>query len=121
MESYFAAIADAVDRALAPGERHATWFAAEDSDFVRINRGKVRQPGHVTQRYAEIRLIHGARHASHALTLTGDVTTDANAASAAVASLRDALPQLADDPHLLRDLGITREQALREAAKPFWR
>jgi predicted Zn-dependent protease len=118
MESYFAAVADAVDRALAPGERHATWFAAEDSDFVRINRGKVRQPGHVTQRYAEIRLIHGARHASHALTLSGDVTTDANAASAAVASLRDVLPQLADDPHLLLPDGVHSSSEARGEPLP---
>ncbi|MGY2811129.1 uncharacterized protein YjiS (DUF1127 family) [Bradyrhizobium sp. USDA 4506] len=32
-----------------------------------------------------------------------------------------ALRAIADDPHLLRDLGLTREQALREASKPFWR
>ncbi|UFW46497.1 MULTISPECIES: DUF1127 domain-containing protein [Bradyrhizobium] len=34
---------------------------------------------------------------------------------------RVALREIADDPHLLRDLGLTREQALREASKPFWR
>jgi len=34
---------------------------------------------------------------------------------------REALRQLADDPHLLRDLGLTRDQALEEADKPFWR
>ncbi|MVT68925.1 hypothetical protein GPL21_27940 [Bradyrhizobium pachyrhizi] len=34
---------------------------------------------------------------------------------------RMALREIADDPHLLRDLGLTREEALREAAKPFWR
>jgi len=34
---------------------------------------------------------------------------------------RAALRGIADDPHLLRDLGLTREEALREAAKPFWR
>jgi uncharacterized protein YjiS (DUF1127 family) len=34
---------------------------------------------------------------------------------------RDALRELADDKHLLDDLGITREQALDEADKPFWR
>ena len=34
---------------------------------------------------------------------------------------RIALREVADDPHLLNDLGISREQALREAAKPFWR
>src|SRR5262249_23389962 len=34
---------------------------------------------------------------------------------------RIALREIADDPHLLSDLGISREEALREAAKPFWR
>jgi uncharacterized protein YjiS (DUF1127 family) len=34
---------------------------------------------------------------------------------------REALRELADDKHLLDDLGLTREQALDEAAKPFWR
>jgi uncharacterized protein YjiS (DUF1127 family) len=34
---------------------------------------------------------------------------------------RRALRDLAEDKHLLHDLGLTREQALDEAAKPFWR
>ena len=34
---------------------------------------------------------------------------------------RIALREIADDPHLLSDLGLTREEALHEAAKPFWR
>ncbi|MBR0696981.1 DUF1127 domain-containing protein [Bradyrhizobium lablabi] len=34
---------------------------------------------------------------------------------------RIALREIADDPHLLSDLGLTREEALREAARSFWR
>jgi uncharacterized protein YjiS (DUF1127 family) len=34
---------------------------------------------------------------------------------------RIALREIADDPHLLSDLGLTREQALHEASRPFWR
>jgi uncharacterized protein YjiS (DUF1127 family) len=34
---------------------------------------------------------------------------------------RAAFREIADDPHLLKDLGLSREEALREAAKPFWR
>lgn len=34
---------------------------------------------------------------------------------------RAALAALADDPHLLSDIGLTREQALHEAGKAFWR
>jgi len=101
MESYFNDLAAAADRALAAGERHTLGFFAEETDFVRMNRGKVRQPGHVAQRYADIRLIRGARHASHQLSLGGDARADAKAIEDAIAGLRAALPQLADDPHLL--------------------
>jgi len=34
---------------------------------------------------------------------------------------RDALADLAEDARLLADIGLTREQALREACKTFWR
>jgi len=34
---------------------------------------------------------------------------------------RLALREIADDPHLLSDLGLSRDEALREASKPFWR
>lgn len=34
---------------------------------------------------------------------------------------RIALREIANDPHLLHDIGLTREEALREATKPFWR
>jgi uncharacterized protein YjiS (DUF1127 family) len=33
---------------------------------------------------------------------------------------RNTLRELADEAHLLADVGLTRPQALREAAKPFW-
>jgi uncharacterized protein YjiS (DUF1127 family) len=34
---------------------------------------------------------------------------------------RRALCELAEDGRQLRDAGLSREQVLREAAKPFWR
>lgn len=34
---------------------------------------------------------------------------------------RDALADLAEGTRFLADIGLTREQALREAGKPFWR
>jgi uncharacterized protein YjiS (DUF1127 family) len=34
---------------------------------------------------------------------------------------RRALRELAEEGRLLRDVGLTREQALGEAGKPFWR
>jgi uncharacterized protein YjiS (DUF1127 family) len=34
---------------------------------------------------------------------------------------RASLRAIADDPHLLADLGLTREEALDQADTPFWR
>jgi uncharacterized protein YjiS (DUF1127 family) len=39
---------------------------------------------------------------------------------AARRSQRQVLADLAGESHRLADIGLTREQALREAAKPFW-
>jgi uncharacterized protein YjiS (DUF1127 family) len=33
---------------------------------------------------------------------------------------RHALLELADQKHLLEDIGVTRAEVVREAAKPFW-
>jgi uncharacterized protein YjiS (DUF1127 family) len=34
---------------------------------------------------------------------------------------RRTLRELIDQSHILKDIGLSREQALQEAAKPFWR
>ena len=34
---------------------------------------------------------------------------------------RAALREIAHDPHLLRDLGLTQDEALELADRPFWR
>ena len=50
MEDYFSALTGVLDRAILNGERYTACFAAEQSDFVRMNHGRVRQPGSVAQR-----------------------------------------------------------------------
>ncbi len=34
---------------------------------------------------------------------------------------RDALADLVENEHLLKDVGLTRDEALSEVNKPFWR
>ena len=34
---------------------------------------------------------------------------------------RAGLREIADDPHLLADLGLTRDEVLDQANEPFWR
>ena len=118
VESYFNELAAAADHALSPGERYTMTFSAEETDFVRMNRGKVRQPGHVEQRYIEIDLIRGARHASHLLSLAGELATDSKAVEAAFAGLREALPELADDPHLLLPTTVSSTRHERQDSLP---
>lgn len=101
IESDFHALTEALDRALLAGEEYTVWFEAEDTDFVRMNRGKVRQPGSVSQRYLTLRLVRGARHAEHLLSLGGDARRDVTPVIDALSGLRDVLADVNEDPHLL--------------------
>ena len=118
MEAYFQSLATIVQDALNAGERFTASFDAEETDFVRMNRGKVRQPGTVAQRYLTLRLIEGTRHAEHSLSLTGDVAADRSAVRDAVAGLRAVLPELADDPLLLLPADVRSNRSLRDGALP---
>jgi predicted Zn-dependent protease len=100
-EEAFHAIADGLQRALHAGEQYTAALDAETTDFVRMNRGQVRQPGTVDQRYLHVRLVRGARHASHVLSLSGDTAADVAAARDALSALRGVLADVDDDPHLL--------------------
>jgi predicted Zn-dependent protease len=117
-EAHFEQLTATLDRAVAAGERYAASFAGETTDFVRMNRGKVRQPGRVQQHHLRIQLIRGARHASHALTLTGDLSTDQTAVRDAVSGLRSALPELVDDPHLLLPSTVASSRTARGGPLP---
>ena len=83
-----------------------------------MNRGKVRQPGTVAQRYLSLRLIGGTRHAEHSLSLTGDLGVDGNSVRDAVAGLRAVLPELADDPLLLLPTEVRSSRNVRDTPLP---
>jgi predicted Zn-dependent protease len=118
LERAFNELAQVLDQGLGAGERYTASLAAEDTDFVRMNRGKVRQPGHVAQRYMTIALIRGARHAEHTLTLCGDPARDRADVAAAQVALRGALSELADDPLLLLPDTVTSTRATRGGPLP---
>lgn len=100
METYFNDVAALLDRSLAPGEIHICRFDAEVSDFVRMNRARVRQPGTVAQRYLSLRLIRGKRHAEASLSVSGDLAHDRAHIDAELGALRETIADLPDDPHL---------------------
>lgn len=101
MQDYFYALADFIGKQLRNNEEYLCEFTAEQSDFIRFNKGKIRQPGSVEQRYIEIDLIEGKRHSSGQLALSGDTGTDYKRVTVLLSELRNKLPHIDDDPYLL--------------------
>src|SRR5712692_10972846 len=101
MQDYFYTLADAITALLQGDEVYTCTFRGEDSDFVRFNRSAVRQAGTVAQRFLSLDLIRGQRHAAADVALTGDLDEDRARLTQAVAELREQLPYLPEDPHLL--------------------
>ena len=100
MKTRFLELSARLTHELGAGEVLLLDLSAERSDFVRFNRSAVRQAGSVTQCFLSLRLVRGRRHASATLTLAGDAD-DLQAARAALATLREAVAGLPEDPWLL--------------------
>ena len=101
MQDYFHALADTLTAHLQGREVYTCTFRGEDSDFVRFNRSAVRQAGTVRQRTLSLDLIEGRRHAAGNVALSGDLNQDGEVVTRLLAGLREQLPFLPDDPHLL--------------------
>src|SRR2546426_2080200 len=122
METSFNDVAALLDHSLADGELYTCRFDAEVSDFVRMNRGKVRQSGTVAQRYLRLHLVHGQRHAEQCLTVAGDLGRDRDSILTALAGLRAMLGDLPEDPHLSfatepRSSRVVRREAVPPSAQ----
>jgi predicted Zn-dependent protease len=117
-QGHFTSLADAIERLQQGGETTLSSFAGEQSDFIRFNAGKVRQSGTVSQGKLTLRLIDGARQAYSTLTVCGDLQQDIDEVSAALAMLRQALRDAADDPHLLVDTSAWQRTTRRSGKLP---
>ncbi len=93
-------------------------YAGEDSDFVRLNGCRIRQAGHVHQAAVVLRLIRGRRHATVECNLSGDSADDGARLLSLVESLRERLPQLPEDPHLLLPSEPTSSEHIAEDRLP---
>jgi predicted Zn-dependent protease len=117
-QCHFMMLADAIEQRLAAGETALTTLAAEESDFVRFNAGKVRQIGHVSQGTLTVRLIEDERQAYSTLTVCGDAQADCEAIAEALAALREALRDASPDPHLLVDTSVWTQSTRRRGTLP---
>ncbi len=101
MQKEFYQLADHITSLLTDGEVFTCRFSGEVSDFVRFNKSAIRQAGRVNQRYIGIDLIKDTRHAAAVIGLSGEGETDRVRVSDLVKRLRDRIPHLPEDPHLL--------------------
>ncbi|MEW6272236.1 MAG: metallopeptidase TldD-related protein [Thermodesulfobacteriota bacterium] len=101
MRDHFEDLARAAGELLRGGESFDLGLAAEESDFVRLSRGAVRQAGTVTQRTLTVDLAEGRRHAAGTLTLSGDLAADRARLADLMLELREQRAALPEDPWLL--------------------
>ncbi len=118
MQTLFNELMDHLDKQLTGDEIYTAWFEAEESEFVRFNRGAVRQPGSVTQQSLSLRLINGQRHATQNLTLSGNKEEDSRRITEAVVRLRELVAVLSDDPHLLYNTSVHSTENASHATLP---
>jgi predicted Zn-dependent protease len=99
VKARFFELAQGLERELKPGEILLCLYSGERSDFMRFNRGRVRQAGSVAQGYLSLRLIRNRRQAWASLAVGGD--EDLAAGKETLARLRGVLDDLPEDPWLL--------------------
>jgi predicted Zn-dependent protease len=107
VRALFESISDHLTGQLTGDEVLLLEFSGEGSDFVRFNGGRVRQAGHVDQAEIALDLIRGRRHAGGRVCLSGRTDTDRERTTALLRRLRDVLPHLPEDPHLLYNTEVS--------------
>jgi len=100
MQDYFYSLSDALFTKLEGDEQLLVGFEGEDSDFVRLNRNKIRQAGGVAQRKLSLDLIEGKRHAEASVDLAGNSEQDFNQLVETLKNLRQQRVLLPEDPYL---------------------
>lgn len=76
-------------------------LTAENSQFIRFNHGRVRQSGSVVNAELTLTLVDDHRTVYGSFPFTGDLETDGDLMMAVLKDLRQDLPQLPVDPHLV--------------------
>ncbi len=115
---HFEALAEDLRRHLAEGEDFTLWYSAEDSEFIRFNRARVRQAGQVRQASALLRLIRDERQASLDLTLSGAPEEDRQRPAEGLRQLRQSLAWIPADPYLLLDTSAWQRENQDLGAAP---
>jgi predicted Zn-dependent protease len=117
VKEQFFELSEKLGGTLHAGEMLLCTFAAERSDFVRFNQGKVRQAGSVEQRALTLRLVRARRQVVASVEIAGNAE-DLGLAKTTLARLREALVGLPEDPWLLINEKPQSSSSERRGALP---
>lgn len=99
-EAHFREVSAGLFDELGAGEVLLLNHIGEQTDFVRLNRNRVRNAGHVHQRSLRLDLIAGGRSAAAVAQVSGHGDADRARARRLLEGLREQLPHLPEDPYL---------------------
>ncbi|MGB0721594.1 MAG: metallopeptidase TldD-related protein [Gammaproteobacteria bacterium] len=97
---YFLTLSDHLCKGVRGSEVLLLAYSGEQSDFVRLNQGRIRQAGRVEQSELTLDLIEGARHSASHHELSGHLDRDLAMLGAVISGLREQRAHLPEDPHL---------------------
>ena len=101
MQDYFRELSENIFSLLSSGtEVLLLNFAGEQSDFVRLNKNRIRQAGNVAQQKLTMTLIANQRQAKASFDLSVGLAADLALAKQILIQLREQLPFLPEDPYL---------------------
>ncbi|MBE9181724.1 TldD/PmbA family protein [Oculatella sp. LEGE 06141] len=104
-EATFNQLTTALLAELKADEQLTIELSGEHSQFVRFNTARVRQTGDITDGQVQLTLMHNQRSSFREFPFVGNWEIDWPEAQAALADLRQEVPQLPSDPYLVLPTG----------------
>ncbi|MBW4440868.1 MAG: TldD/PmbA family protein [Plectolyngbya sp. WJT66-NPBG17] len=104
-ETSFSQLVEEIRAQLKPDEQFTLTLDSEQSQFTRFNHAKVRQTGTVNDGSLQLVLMQNQRSSYREFPFTGDLEFDRQTAETAIASLREEVPQLPENPYLVLPSG----------------
>ncbi len=118
MRDYFEQLATHVFAGLSGSEVALVSGSGETSDFVRLNRGLVRQSGSVKQAALSISLLCDGRDASGSTTISGDPDADTARLTKLTTDLRETLPHVPENPYQTYNDAVESTEHVAESRVP---
>jgi len=118
MKDSFFDSAQSLFRQLREGETALCSFSGERSDFIRFNRGQVRQAGSVEQGYVSLRLVKDRRQAVASFAVSSATEPGEEAWRRTLQELRRSLEELPEDPWLLVNEKPQSSETVRRGRLP---